>query len=226
MYRGLLLLAVVVFAGLLVAGCSQREAAKPPAPPAPAPITKPAPAPAPQTPAALEGTKVLLVIAQKDFKDVEFTEPRLLLGDQGATLTVASKKKAVATGMDGAEVMPDLALSKVKVPDYDAVVFIGGSGASDYFDDPEALAIAREAAEENKIVAAICLAPGILAKAGLLKGEDATITESRADLLTEAGANYMGPGVVESGLFLTASGPDQAKAFAEKLAELLSHPEG
>jgi len=224
-YRGLFLLILVVFAGLLVAGCSQREAVKPPAPP---PVATPsqAPVPEPDTPAALEGTKVLLVIAQKDFNDVEFTEPRLLLTDQGATVTVASKKKSAATGMEGAEVVPDLTLAEVKVPEYDAVVFIGGSGASVYFDDPEALAIAREAAEENKIVAAICLAPGILAKAGLLKGEDATITESRSDLLTESGANYTGPGVVESGLFVTASGPDQAQAFAEKLAELLSHPEG
>ena len=214
---------LLLAAGLLLAGCAQQTATLPPAPPTPPSAT---PARVSTKARPLDGVRVLFVIAPKDFKDVELATPLQLLADQGADVTITSKRTDPATGMDGAKVTPDLALSEVRVPDYDAVVFVGGSGAPVYFDDAEALAVACEAAEEDKVVAAICLAPGILAKAGLLKGEDATITASRSDLLTDAGANYTGPGVVESGLFVTASGPDQAEPFAEKLAELLSHPEG
>jgi protease I len=81
--------------------------------------------------------------------------------------------------------------------------------------------LARDFYDSGKIVAAICLAPAILAKAGLLSGVKATCTPDEEENLVAGGAEYTGAPVEVDGKIVTGSGPDAARRFGEKIVELL-----
>src|SRR4030042_1829030 len=117
--------------------------------------TQPDPAELPN----LEGDRVVMVIAHSDFRDEELLKPKALLERAGARVTVASSSLEPATGTLGAEVTPDLLLKDVDAGEYEAVVFIGGPGAKEYWDNGTAHALARAGVEQGKVVAAICTAP-------------------------------------------------------------------
>jgi protease I len=165
--------------------------------------------------------KILMIIAPKDFRDEELLIPKKAFEEKGFKVEIASKTPKEALGMLGAKVKPDLTLKEVKVEEYKAIVFVGGAGTPVYFDDPEALRIAREAFLKNKVLGAICLAPGILARADVLKGKRATVWPSEEKTLKERGAIYTGKAVEVDGLIVTANGPQAAQDFAKALLELL-----
>ncbi|MBC7348303.1 MAG: DJ-1/PfpI family protein, partial [Clostridia bacterium] len=79
-----------------------------------------------------------------------------------------------------------------------------------------------EAAEQGKVLGAICLAPVTLANAGVLAGRKATVFSPEAKRLEAAGAKYTGAGVEIDGRIVTASGPENAKDFGEAIAALLA----
>ncbi len=179
------------------------------------------PAPTPKAAPTLQGKHILMIIAHRDFRDEEYKEPRQLFEARGAKVTVASSSIEVAKGMLGTQVKPDLLLKDVVVADYDAIVFVGGSGAQEYWDDPTAHTIAQEAVAQGKVLAAICIAPATLAKAGVLQGKKATVFSSEAKALEAGGANYTGASVERDGLIITANGPQAATRFAEEIARAL-----
>ncbi|MGA1844600.1 MAG: DJ-1/PfpI family protein [bacterium] len=166
--------------------------------------------------------KVLFVVAHKDFRDEEFLEPKAVLEKAGFQVTVASSGLDTATGMLGMRYTPDLLLSKATVGEYEGVVFIGGAGAKEYWDDQQAHTMVREAVSSGKVVGAICIAPVTLARAGVLKGKKVTVFSSVVSALTAEGAQYTGKKVERDGLLITASGPEAAKEFGSALAEALS----
>jgi len=165
--------------------------------------------------------KILMVVAPKDFRDEEYQEPRQILEQAGAEITVAAKGVSEATGMFGAKITVDKDLSEVSAVDYDAVVFIGGSGASVYFEDQTALNLAEETYDSGKVVGAICIAPSILANAGILEGKKTTAFSSEAGNLQAKGAIYIGEPVTVDGRIITASGPQAAGEFGEAIIKIL-----
>lgn len=164
---------------------------------------------------------ILMVIAQEGFRDEELEIPKALFEEKGFKVEVAARTTAEAKGMLGLKVKPDLALGEVDLAKYKAVVFVGGVGAQDYFSDPQALGLAREAYRQGKVLGAICLAPVILARAGVLEGKRATVWPSEAEALRKAKALHTGRDVEVDGRVVTAKGPHAARAFAEKILELL-----
>ncbi len=168
--------------------------------------------------------RVLFVIAKNGFQDVEYFIPREILGKAGHIITVASNGKTgeIAIGADNGEVKIDLNLVEVKVDDFDMIVFIGGSGALKNLDNNESYRLAQEAVGRNKFLAAICIAPAILAKAGVLKNKKAAVWSSPFDksgieMLKNNGVDYQNENVVQDGKIITANGPQAAKEFGEKL---------
>ena len=176
---------------------------------------------APSGQAHLAGKKVLMIIANLNYRDEELEQPREVLTAAGADVVVAAATAKVARGMLGGQATPDLALSAVNVADYDAVVFVGGSGASVYWDDSTAHRLAQEAAKQDKIIAAICIAPVTLANAGLLADKKATVFRSEVDKIKAKGANYTGRGVERDGNLITADGPGSARSFGQAIARAL-----
>lgn len=169
--------------------------------------------------------QALFIIAFEGFQDQEFGIPYGALQEAGVHCSVASNSLGMAKGKFGKEVHVNLLLMDVNVTDYDAIVFIGGPGAYAYQQDKQAHRIAQEAMEQNKILAAICIAPTILAYAGVLENKEATVwngDEEQEEILHEHGAiSKVDELVVVSGNIITANGPGAAEEFGRVVLEKL-----
>ncbi|MFQ6105498.1 MAG: DJ-1/PfpI family protein, partial [Candidatus Hydrothermarchaeaceae archaeon] len=158
--------------------------------------------------------KVLMVVASQRFRDEELLEPKRVLEERGAKVVIASSSLEPATGMLGAQVSPEVLLGDAKAEDYDAVIFIGGGGAQEYWNDPIAHGLARETVDKNKVLAAICIAPVTLANAGLLAGKKVAVFSSEEDKVESKGAICAGGDVEVDGNIITGEGPQAAEKFA------------
>jgi len=174
--------------------------------------------------------KVLSIIAQKGFQDHEFSESKKEIEAAGITVTVAAPTLNEATGKLGAKIIPQVSLSEVNIDDYDAIITIGGPGALTLGDHIEYFKILHDANKKSKIIGAICIAPKLLAKAGLLKERNATVWNEdnmQAPFLEQMGAKYTGELVTVDDtnleLVVTANGPNAANAFGKKIAELIKN---
>lgn len=171
--------------------------------------------------------KALLIVSFRNYQDIELNETKKALDQAKISVTVASSNKGEARGKLGGKVNIDISLDQVNVNDYDAIVFIGGPGAINYTKNEDALKIAREAKNSDKLIGAICIAPAILAKAGILSNKKSTIWTSEEDrssikFLEEGGAEFINQDVVVDGKIVTACGPSAAPKFGKAIAELLS----
>ncbi|MEM2874799.1 MAG: DJ-1/PfpI family protein [Candidatus Hadarchaeales archaeon] len=166
--------------------------------------------------------KAILIIAPKDFRDEEFFHTKEELERAGIKVDVASSRKGEASGMLGGSVMVGLSLDEVKPEEYDALIFVGGSGSSVYFDHRGALSAARRAHDAGRVVGAICIAPVILANAGILRGKRATVWDGDfVRMIERGGAKYTGKSVEIDGRTVTANGPSAAREFGRAIARLL-----
>ncbi len=163
----------------------------------------------------LKGKRVLLVIASSDFRDEEYFVTKEVIQESGVEVVTASSKLGKIKGMLGGEAESDILLSNAKVEDYDAVVFIGGSGAREYWDNQDALDILKEADNKEKVIAAICIAPVTLANSGVLKDKEATCYSSVKEALEKEGVKYKKESVVIDGRFITADGPTSSREFGK-----------
>ncbi|WP_028843143.1 DJ-1/PfpI family protein [Thermodesulfobacterium thermophilum] len=170
---------------------------------------------------AKNSKKILMIIAHQNFRDEELLIPKELFEKEGYEVVIASSSLKPAKGMLGALVTPQILLDQVEVKDYDAIVFVGGIGAQEYFHNTKAHKIAKEALSQGKVLGAICLAPRILAEAGVLKGKKATVWSSEGKVLEEKGAEYTGKPVEVDGKVVTGSGPQAAEEFAKSILKLL-----
>ena len=173
----------------------------------------------------LAGKKAVFVIAPEKFRGEELKHPTAILKAKGCKVVVACSSLDEAKGALGTKVKPDVLLGDVKAKDYDAIVFVGGSGASVYFDDATCHALAKAGVEQGKVVAAVCNAPSILARAGVLKGIHATSWRSQRRDLRKHGAKWSWDPVVRDGKIITAYGPRAAVRFGQFLAATLAAEE-
>ncbi len=165
--------------------------------------------------------KVVLIIAKNNFRDEEYLEPKRILSTAGIDVVTASSSLGTATGMLGATAKVDITIDNIKVEEYDGIIFVGGTGSTEYWDNPVAHKIAKDALKHNKVLAAICIAPVTLARAGVLKGKKATVFSSEIDELKKCGVTYTGKSVETDGKIITASGPQAAKLFGETIKSVL-----
>jgi protease I len=165
--------------------------------------------------------EVLMVIAPSWFRDEEYEQPRAVFEARGAHVTTASTEAGPATGRYGSQVLAEVSLCTADLSRFAALVFVGGSGAEVFFDDPDAHGAARKALDLGQVVGAICVAPSILARAGLLAGKRATaFPDCQADL-EQHGAIWTGRSVEIDGLIVTASGPEASLEFGETIADII-----
>lgn len=170
----------------------------------------------------LSAFHVLVIVAPEAFRDEEFQATYDALGAGDAKMTVGSLRKGEVSGVGGTKVQSVITPAQVKAADYDAVVFIGGPGMVKYVKDPAFVDLAKRFAEKKRFTFAICVAPAILANAGLLKGVEATAWPSMKPVLAAGGAKVSEEHVVVAGKIITADGPAAAKDFAKAVVAKLS----
>jgi protease I len=165
--------------------------------------------------------KIVMIIAKNDFRDEEYKQPRAIFEKNGIKVTVASSTLDISTGMLGVKVKPDILYKDIKVEDYDALIFVGGIGAKEYWDDTQAHQIAKNFVSKGKVLGAICIAPVTIARAGILKGKKSTVFSSEKANIQKNGANYTGKSVEKDGKIITADGPSSATEFGEAILNAL-----
>lgn len=167
--------------------------------------------------------RILMVVAQNGFRDEELFEPIEVFESNGYKVDIASVSKGEAKGMLGALINAELSIKDAKVYEYDAVAVVGGRGAYTLVENKELHRLLKDAHDRQKVVGAICLAPMILARAGLLGGKKATVYESQDSLrlFRETGVQHVKEDVVQSGIIVTASGPHAARKFGTKIKEMI-----
>lgn len=170
-------------------------------------------------------SKVLFIIAHEGFQPVEYNDPKNILQENGVEVFTASNLSGVAKAAYGGEdVAVDLLIKDVDVADYDGIFFIGGPGALENLDNDESYKVAKQTSDSGKLWGAICIAPRILAHAGVLKDKKVTGWDDDNELgeiLTEAGAEYIHEPVVTDGKLITATGPKAAAEWGRKILENL-----
>jgi protease I len=169
--------------------------------------------------------KIAIIIAPKGYQDTEFGTPYRYFLDHGAAVDVYSTKKGIAYGALGGTFNVEHTLNELNAGNYNAIIFIGGPGTPIVRADVNSGKIAVSAVNAGKVLGAICWSPTILAKAGVLKGKNATVwygPDSEFGMLTseyleENGASYTGEDVSVDGNIITANGPAAAQKYAEAI---------
>lgn len=170
---------------------------------------------------ALSGRTILFILPPHHFRDEEYSTPKAFLEKAGARVTVASSSLSPVTGMFGSVVTPDVSIEILNAGDFDAVLLVGGTGASKFWHSATVHRIVKHAHAAGKVVSAICLAPVTLANAGLLCGRHVTAYPSAKGFLEWKGAICTGKPVETAGSIVTASGPEAAEEFARTVARLM-----
>jgi len=169
--------------------------------------------------------KAVIAIAPEKYRDEELAEPVAAFTKAGIAFDIASTRAGTCTGMLGGKTTAGLSFDDIDPKDYKGIIIIGGSGSQTYlWEDDMLVRLAIYFNETDKVVAAICLAPVVLAKAGILKGKKATVYDNPVAVLEmkKGRAQVTKDPVVTDGRIITANGPAAAKAFAEAVVKELS----
>ena len=168
----------------------------------------------------------ILILATDGFENDELFKPRAALVDAGATVTLASIKTDPIQGEKDGEkadtITPDLTIDEVDTDDYDALLLPGGLGNPDKMRQQDrAIEIVSEFMEDDKIVAAICHAPWLLAEADVIDGRRLTSWPSLRTDLENAGGEVVDETVVIDGNLITSRNPGDIPAFNEAIMKSL-----
>ena len=167
--------------------------------------------------------KALIVIAQNGYQDVELKGTRDGLIEAGFEVELCSKEARECMGKFEGKEQAVVAMRDADVSRYDRFAFIGGPGAKELREDDEALDLARRIAKTGKVFGAICIAPTILAAAGVLDGKEAAVWNEDGDqgiYVEQFGVFFTGEHITIDGNIITADGPEVAVDFGKKLAAL------
>jgi protease I len=165
--------------------------------------------------------KAVMIIPSKGFWCEELMTPKEIFEQNGILVTIASSATKEAKSIFGIGIKPDIVLNKLKENLYDVIIFVGGEGAVQYWDDPLAHRLVKKALKQGKILGAISIAPVILANAKVLRGKRATVWPTLSNRLKWAGALYTGNPVEVDGNIVTANSPDSAEEFAKTILSLI-----
>lgn len=163
--------------------------------------------------------KVLILLAE-GFEEIEALTVVDILRRAGIEVVAAGLEEGWVEGSHEIKVIPDVALDKINPDDFDALVLPGGfPGFVNLGEDNRVLKMVKRMDQAGKWVAAICGAPSVLIKAGIMAGRRATVSPSGRKQM-EACAIYSPERVVVDGNLVTSQAPGTSMEFALELVEL------
>jgi protein deglycase len=149
-----------------------------------------------------------------------------LLRRAGITVVSAGLDEKPVRASRGVTLVPDMTLDQALGGEYDMIALPGGLPGADHLaGDARIIELIRRMAEAGKYTAAICAAPQVLARAGVLEGHAATSFPGAIDIGSMAGIDYREQAVVVDRKVVTSRGPGTAMDFALVLIELLKGKE-
>jgi protease I len=165
---------------------------------------------------------VLIVLAAEDFEEHEYLTVKNVLQKYGCKIFITSDAHSLCIGSHGHKVRPDVLFFNIHQQNFAAVVFIGGNGIRKYWNNSALHKIVRAFYSANKIVAAICSAPVILAKAGILSEANVTCFEKDKFEIEKSGLKYSEDNLAVCNNVITAQSPSEALDFANLVAHHIS----
>ncbi|HYQ71944.1 MAG TPA: DJ-1 family glyoxalase III [Gammaproteobacteria bacterium] len=145
-----------------------------------------------------------------------------LLRRAGINVVTAGLDTQAVRASRGVVLVPDVTLDEALQSDYDMIVLPGGLPGADHLaDDARIIGLLQDMVTDGKYAAAICAAPRVLARAGLLEGRRATSYPGALDTAAIPGLDYREEAVVTDDKVVTSRGPGSAMDFALYLIELL-----
>lgn len=134
------------------------------------------------------------------------------------TISISSLKEV--NGAHGISIIADQLFEEVDFSDAEMLILPGGMPGTKNLEAHLGLkTLLAEQAAKNRYIAAICAAPSILGKMGLLRGMEAVCFPGFESSLL--GATLSTEKVVHSNTIITAKGAGVATEFALKIVEIL-----
>lgn len=166
---------------------------------------------------------LVLVPLAEGFEDLEAITITDLMRRAQFDVVTAGLTPGPITGSRGTIVVPDMSLDEALQQNYDMVVLPGGQpGATNLEKDERIQSLVKQMAAEDKVTAAVCAAPKVLAVAGVLEGKRATGFPGTLSADQFPGIDISDDAVVTDGNIVTSRGPGTAMDFALALIEILA----
>ena len=164
---------------------------------------------------------MVYILLAPGFEEVEALAPADLLRRAGIETALVSLDGAPVPGSHSITVTADITLDEVDLDKADMVVLPGGGpGYKNLGKDPRVEELVRKAVKRDLWVAAICAAPTLLGKWGLLEGKQAVCYPGMEEGLVGAVPPKLG-NVARDGRIITGRAAGDAYDFAAELIEAL-----
>jgi len=172
----------------------------------------------------LDGKKVAILVAPEGVEQVEMTEPRKAVEDEGAQITLISTEAGEVQGfnhLDKADTFKvDHTVSEVDPSDYDGLVLPGGVANPDFLrTNEDVVSFVRSFVDGDKPTGVICHGPWTLVEADVVKGKKLTSWPSLQTDIRNAGGNWVDEEVHVDGNLITSRKPDDLPAFNKAIVE-------
>lgn len=162
---------------------------------------------------------MILVLLANGFEEIEALTPIDMLRRAGAKVKTVGINGKTATGAHGICVVCDAEPDEIELSDVSMVILPGGMpGATNLDVSPFTDKVIEAVNKNGGRLAAICAAPLVLGRRGILSGKSATCYPGFENELL--GANVVMESVVTDGNITTARGMGVALKFAKELISL------
>ena len=162
---------------------------------------------------------MIAILLADGFEEIEALTPLDILRRAGLDARTVAVGSKIAVGSHGIPVICDMTADEVKHDELTAVIFPGGMPGSLNLDaSPFSDAAIKAVRKNGGIIAAICAAPLVLGRRGLLEGKRAVCYPGFEKELVGATVPE-GVGVVTDGNIITARGMGVATDFSLALVE-------
>ena len=169
---------------------------------------------------------MVYVFLANGFEELEALAPIDILRRAGVKVEVVGVDSENIVSAHKVKFTADTTVDKILLDDnVDMIVLPGGMPGVTYLGNHEGLTdLLVKFAEEGKEIAAICAAPSVLGKLGIVKGKKATIYPGMEEKLEGADV-VVDQEVVTDGNITTSRGAGTAIPFALRLIEILNGEE-
>ncbi len=168
---------------------------------------------------------MIYVFLADGFEEIEALAPVDFLLRAGVEVKTVGVSRRGCRGAHGISVEADILPREVELDEnVQGIILPGGMpGAENLNNNEDVQAAIDFCAENNKIIGAICAAPFIIGRKGLLEGKNATCFPGFEEELK--GAKVLEDGVVIDGNIVTAKGAGVAWEFGAAICSLIEGEE-